>query len=123
MGNREQGNYLLFPTPYNGELFPLSMQHKTGPEVGRRPAFLSGQFKLSRSQSRSSRHTVFEHALIKKLHQFGRRKIVDIPQTRDHARRAGVHKSARQPDQPLISLPSPVSHALSTIRSALSWRL
>src|SRR5262245_19800968 len=77
------------------------MQHKTSPEVGRRPAFLSGQFKLSRSQSRPSRQTVFEHALIKKLHQFRRRQIVYIPKTRDHARRAGVHKPSRQPYQPL----------------------
>src|SRR5262245_61301997 len=80
---------------------PLSMQHKTGPEVGRRPAFLSGHFKLSCPQSRPCRHAVFEHTLIKKLHQFRRRQIVDIPQTRDHTRRAGVHKSARQPDQSL----------------------
>jgi hypothetical protein len=85
----------------SGQLFPLSMQHKSGPEVGRRPAFLSGQFKLGRPQSRPRRHTIFEHALIKKLHQFGRRQIVDLPQTSDHARRAGVHKSARQPDQSL----------------------
>src|SRR5262249_5638785 len=80
---------------------PLSVQHKTGPEVGRRPAFLSEHFKLSRSQSRPRRQAVFEHPLIKKLHQFRRRQIVYIPQPRPHARRAGVHKSARQPDQPL----------------------
>src|SRR5215813_15065437 len=84
-----------------GQLFPLPLQNKTGPEVGRRPAFLPGQFKLSRSQSRPGRLTVFEHAPIKKLHQFGRSQIVDIPQTRDHAWRAGVHKSAGQPDQSL----------------------
>src|SRR5215510_3528401 len=77
------------------------MQHKACPEVWRRPAFLSGHFKLSRSQSRPSRQTVFEHALIKKLHQFGRRQIVNIPETRDNARHAGIHKSARKPDQSL----------------------
>src|SRR5262249_50223954 len=80
---------------------PLPVQYKSGPEVGRRPAFLSGHFKLSRSQSRPWRQTVFEHPLIKKLHQFRRRQIVDFPQTCDHARRASIHKSARQPDQSL----------------------
>src|SRR5215467_4115267 len=59
----------------------LAWRTKTGPEIGRRPAFLSGHFNLSRSQRRPSRHAVFEHALIKKLHQFRRRQIVYIPQT------------------------------------------
>src|SRR5262249_61176245 len=80
---------------------PLSKQHKSGPEVWRRPAFISGNVKLSRSQSRPCWQTVFEHPLIKQLHQFSRGQIVDTPQTRDHARRAGVHKSAHEADQSL----------------------
>src|SRR5262249_47983531 len=80
---------------------PLSKQHKSGPEVGRRPAFLSGKFKLRRSQRRTCRQTLFEHPLIKKLHQFRRRIIVYSPQACDHAWRAGVHKSAHEADQSL----------------------
>jgi hypothetical protein len=57
----------------SGQLLPLPMQHKSGPEVGRRPAFLFRKFKLSRPQGRPRRHTVFEHTLIKKLHQLRRR--------------------------------------------------
>src|SRR5262249_10990062 len=85
----------------SGHLFPLSKQYKSRPEVRRRPAFLSGHFKLSRPQSRPRWQTVFEHPLIKKLHQFRRRQIVYSPQTCDHARRASIHKSAGQPDQSL----------------------
>src|SRR5262249_50818648 len=38
-----------------------------------------------------------QHPLIKTLHQLGRRRVVDLPQTRHHALRPRVQKGSRQP--------------------------
>ena len=40
-----------------------------------------------------------QHSLVKVLHDQGCCAVVDLPQRRHHARRAGVEKPARQPDE------------------------
>src|SRR5262249_10815288 len=112
---------LAYPS---GQLFPLSKQHKTGPEVRNPPAFLSGNFKLSRSQSRPCRQTVFEHPLKSFISSAVAKSstVHRLATTRGAPAYINPRVSPISPS-PLISLPSPDSHALSATRSALSWRL
>ena len=40
-----------------------------------------------------------EHRFVKAFHKLSRGPIVDLPETRNHARRTGVHEPARQSDE------------------------
>src|SRR5262245_32882714 len=86
----------------SSSLFPLALQDEGGPIKGLPPLFLFPDRQLSLAQ-RLGRAQRFgpEHSLIKSLHQFAGGPIVHLPQASNHTRRAGVHKPARQPYQPL----------------------
>ena len=44
-----------------------------------------------------------EHCFVKTFHKLSRGPIVDLPQTRNHARRTGVHEPASQSDEPFAA--------------------
>src|SRR5262245_20270536 len=82
------------PSIRDGVRFCLPHRYLRGPERG------------GRTQS------ILQHPLVKQLHQVGCGLIVYIPQAGHDAWRPGVHKSARQTDEPVTrGVPPPAALA------------
>ena len=50
-------------------------------------------------ECRGGAQVLSQHSTVKTFHEFSCRPVVYLPETRDYARRARVHESARQPDE------------------------
>ena len=81
----------------------LALRHEPGPVARRAPTLLAPERDLRLSQRRRRQPPLAQHPAIEKAHQLRRGLIVNIPQTDQHARRPGVHKTPCQPDQPFAT--------------------
>src|SRR5215475_2393871 len=98
----EAQSSFIFNFPLSSErLLPLSLERKGGPVVRRSPALIPPHRYLGGFERRRRTQSLSQHAVVEPLHKIRRSPVVYQPQTRHHSRRPGVHKTARQSDQPL----------------------
>src|ERR1700743_2983095 len=76
----------------------IAVQREGSPELRIVVPFAVYEPKLGVTQC-FGRRFAFSEAFVELVHQIGRGGVVDVPEGRDHARRSGIQKGARQPDQ------------------------
>src|SRR6185369_12919220 len=78
---------------------PLALKGEGGPVMWLAPAWILRHRDLRGAECCGGSKLLAEHCFVKAFHKFSRGAIVDLPETCDHTRRAGVHETARQSDK------------------------
>src|SRR5262245_65723037 len=96
----------------SSELAPVALKDEGPPSIRDGVRFCLPHRYLRGPERGGRTQSILQHPLVKQLHQVGCGLIVYIPQAGHDAWRPGVHKSARQTDEPVTrGVPPPAALA------------
>src|SRR5262245_63276705 len=85
------------------DLAPIALKDEGSPSIRDGVRFCLPHRYLRGPERGGRTQSILQHPLVKQLHQVGCGLVIYIPQAGHHAWGSGVHKSARQTDQPFTA--------------------